>query len=567
MSMNGMNDRVDFESHESTVSGLLTSAGHLNSFDNSYGSTQFHSSVLYRGRTYQSASEALEAYIDNFEKKSPSTLRGESKLRLGSISKLSPTSVDSKKEVFRERHSFRDLDFPSWPLRRRIASDLDLESLTTDDLLEMPTDGSLPLTRSSVLQGSTQTQQRTGSHFNHNCSCTFTKYAPKVSPCYSEAWHHKRDDSFELFCGKDSYFPLNQTTGLKRSQFSQLGMVPQDKNKYLISSIPPTLPVDDCRIGKHYLPSVSQHNYPRWLTSQKSELGVSGISSIPELKYPGWVLDCDLGSDSCEHETLNEREYLLSTGFKIRCSNSRLHCGSAISTPKHKHFAIYSGRDQTFHKHTGRDLLRRAPALGKPNTMCTSQGVEGSDYSKPFRGEHIDLLIQKAERVHEVLSQQASNPQQNQGSPGTEDVLEAERSWENPPVTFKSPVPVGSSGEDFFEASNPAVTEDVYEDLFNSGHQRNHSGSSGISGGKHHGPVEALKQMLFSLQTVQQSFDDDDAEENKEIRKIPENMISQTLGLDFEEAPGNRSLQRALNHLKHLKDLVDDIGAKMEKEA
>ncbi|XP_060685066.1 lung adenoma susceptibility protein 2 isoform X2 [Hemiscyllium ocellatum] len=279
MSTIGMNDRVDFQSRESAVPGLLTSASHLNSLDHSYGTSHFHSSVLYGGKTYQSASQALEAYIDNFEKSS-STWRGTNKLHFRSISKPSPTSLDCKKE-----------------------------------------------------------------------------------------------------------------------------------------------------------------------------------------------------------------------------------------------------------------------------------------------GEHLDLLIQKAERFHEVLSQHVSNPEQNQGSPGTEDILEAERSWDNPPVTFKSPVPVGNSEEEFFEASNPTLTDDSCQDPLNTGHQRNHSGSSGISGGKHHGPVEALKQMLFSLQTVQQSFDDEDTEESKEIGKISERMMSQTLSLDFEEASGSRSLQRALNHLKHLKELVDDIGAKMEKEA
>ncbi|XP_072430245.1 lung adenoma susceptibility protein 2 [Chiloscyllium punctatum] len=567
MSVIGMNDRVDFQSRESAVPGLLTSVGHLNSLDHSYGTSHFHSSVLYGGKMYQSASQALEAYIDNFEKSS-STRRGTNKLHFRSISKPSPTSLDCKKEVFRERHFFRDLDFHSQPLRRRRASDPDLLSLTTDDLLEMPSDGSLPLTRSSVLQGSTQTQPRVGRHFAHN---TFTKYAAKVSPGYSGAWQHKRDDSFELHCGrKVGYRPLNQTAGLKPSPFSQPGTVPQERSKYMAPSIPPILPVDDCRIGKHNLHSVSQHNYPRWLTSQKSELGVSGISSIPELKYPGWLLDCDLGSDSCEQETLNKREYLLPTGYENGLSDPRLYSGCAINTPKHKHFANYSGRNRRFYKHKGHSIsgiLRRVPTHADWFAQCNSEEVEDSHCSKPFRGEHLDLLIQKAERFHEVLSQHVSNPEQNQGSPGTEDILEAERSWDNPPVTFKSPVPVGNSEEEFFEASNPTLTDDSCQDPLNTGHQRNHSGSSGISGGKHHGPVEALKQMLFSLQTVQQSFDHEDAEESKEIGKISERMMSQTLGLDFEEASGNRSLQRALNHLKHLKELVDDIGAKMEKEA
>ncbi|XP_032889280.1 lung adenoma susceptibility protein 2 isoform X4 [Amblyraja radiata] len=177
--------------------------------------------------------------------------------------------------------------------------------------------------------------------------------------------------------------------------------------------------------------------------------------------------------------------------------------------------------------------------------------------------EHIDLLIQKAEYVLDALSQQVRSQQENPGSPGTEEVLDADRSWDNPPITFKSPVPVGDSGEDCFDVSNPAQDNDIHHGHFNTYNQKNHPGSSGVSGRKHHGPVEALKQMLFSLQTVQQGFDEEPTEQQEEI---PENFTSQTQSLDFEEAPGSKSLQRALSHLKHLKGLVDDIGRKKNKE-
>ncbi|XP_067886780.1 lung adenoma susceptibility protein 2 isoform X2 [Heterodontus francisci] len=523
MSTIGMNDGMDFHSPESTVSRLLTSAGHLSSFDHSYGSTQFHSSILYGGRTYQSASQALEAYIDNFEKKLLSPLGSSNKPHLGRSSKPFFTSSQSKKEVFRERHSFKDLDFPSRPLRRRIASDPDLASLTTDDLLGMPPDGSLPLTRSSVLQCSTQSRQHLRSHLNHSCSYTFAKHAPKSSPEYSEDWRHERDDSFALLCGKVGYSPLKRTAGLKASRFSHLGMVPQEKDKYMTSSIPPSVPMDDCRFRKHRLDSISRQNYPRWLTSQKSELGVSGITSIPELKYPGWLQDCDLDSDTCDQEALNERKYPLSTRYETELTDSRLYSGSAGYTPKKKHFSNYlESADQTFHKHTehgiGGTLGSTALHIAR-FAHCNTEDVEDSHCSKPFRDEHIDLLIQKAERVLEALSQHMPSPQQNHGSPGTEEVLEADRSWDNPPVTFKSPVPVGHSGEDCFESSNPALIDDSLQDFLNTAHQ------------------------------------------------IPKNIMTQTQGLDFDEAPGNKSLQRALNHLKHLKELVDDIGGKMEREA
>ncbi|XP_067840814.1 lung adenoma susceptibility protein 2 [Heptranchias perlo] len=568
MSTIGMKDGMDFYSPESTVSGLLVSAGHLSSSDRSHGSTQFRSSILYGGRTYQSASEALEAYIDNFEKRLPSPARAANKLYLGSSSKQFSTSPCSKREVFKERHPFKDLDFPSRPLRRRIASDPDLASLTTDDLLGMPPDGSLPLTRSSVLRCLTQTDQHLGSHFDHRYPYTSTKHTPKSSPEYSEDWHR---NSFALLCEKTGYSQFNRTAGLKPSRVSHLGTSPREKDKYMTPSIPSSLPAEDCRFGKHRFDSNSWQNYPRWLTSQKSELGVSGITSIPELKYPCWLQDCDLESDSCGQKALNQREYPLSTRFETELTDSRLYSGTARYRPKNKQFANYlESADRTFQKHTERGVrstLRSTPLHATRFAHCNTEEVEDSHCSKPFRDDHIDLLIQKAEKVLEAFSQRMTSPQQNYGSPGTEEVLEADRSWDNPPVMFKSPVPVGNSGEDCFEASHPALIDDSLQDSLNTGHQRNRPGSTGISGGKHHGPVEALKQMLFSLQTVQQSFDDEHTEQHEEIRKIPENIMSQTHGLDFEGASGSKSLQRALNHLRHLKELVDDIGAKKEKEA
>ncbi|XP_038646453.1 LOW QUALITY PROTEIN: lung adenoma susceptibility protein 2 [Scyliorhinus canicula] len=557
-----MTDGMDLHSPES---GLFISPRHTDSFDRSYGSTQFHSSVLYGGRTYQSASQALEAYIDNFERKLVSSRGGTNKLHLGSSSKPFSSSPHRQKEVFRDQHSFRDLCLPSRSLRRRIASDPDLASLTTDDLLGMPPDGSLPLTRASVLQ--TQTQQHLGSQFNHSCSYTFQNLLQRSLRNILRIGITREMTALHCFVGKLDI--VHQTEQLASNNLDfHLGTVPRERDRYMTHSVFPSLPVNDCRFGKQKHDSIPQHNYPRWLTSQKAELDVSGITSIPDLKYPGWLQDCDLGSDSCDQEALNEREYLLSTRYKTELPGSRLYSSSARYVPKHKHFGNYLERDPAFHKHTELGFsgtLRRTPPHTTRFAHCNTKEVEDSHRNKPFRDDHIDLLIHKAEHALEILSQHMTSPEQNLGSPGTEEVLEADRSWDNPPVTFKSPVPVGNNGEDCFEASNPALIDNSHQDFLNTGHQRNLSGLSGISGGKHHGPVEALKQMLFSLQTVQQSLDDECTEE-QEIRKISENIMSQTHGLDFEEASGSKSLQRALNHLRHLKELVDDIGAKMEKE-
>ncbi|XP_069780025.1 lung adenoma susceptibility protein 2 isoform X5 [Narcine bancroftii] len=470
-----MNHGASFHSPDLILSKLLTNAGHQTDYHSHSSPQDFTSSVVYRGQMYQSASEALEAYIDNFEKKLSSSSERANKLHLGSSSNLFSTSPHNRREVFRQQN----LDFPMRPLQRRAGGDLDLMSLTTDDLLDLPPDGSLPLTQASVLQCLTKTKQPLRTQLQHN-SRTSAKQAPE----YSEDWRHRKDDSFALLSRKAGDRPLSFTTGPKpfRILHSVRGSRMQDK--YKDQSIPGPHSVEDCRFGHHKFNSRSWKNYPRWLTSQKSELDVSGISSVPEMKYPCWLQDCDIASD------LN--------------------------------------------------------------------GTDG------LTEDHIDSLIQKAENVLGVLSHPETSLEQYPGSPSTEEVLDAERSWDNPPVTFKSPVPVGNSGEDCCEASNPPKDDDSFLDSSYKCHQRKHSGLSEVSGRKHHGPVEALKQMLFSLQTVQQSFDSEHTEQHEEI---PKNVEPQTLDLDFEEAPGSKSLQRALSHLKHLKELVDDIGAKKKKEA
>ncbi|XP_051901556.1 lung adenoma susceptibility protein 2 [Pristis pectinata] len=564
MTANIMNNGMSFHSPDSTLSKLLTSTSHHSGY-RSHGSTQIPSSVLYRGKTYQSASEALEAYIDNFEKKLSSPTECASKLHLGSGPKLFSTSPHNRREAFRQQRSFKDLDFPIRPLGRRIGSDPDLMSLTTDDLLHLPPDGSLPLTRTSVLQCLTKTKQHLGTQLKHNSSYP----SVKPSPEYSENWRRRKDDNFVLLSRKAGDRPLNPTASLEPSRLLHSTRGPSKGDKYKAPIIQGVPSVEDSRLGDQKFNSLSRQNYPRWLTSQKSELGVSGISSIPELKYPGWLQDCDLGSDLNGSDALNGRMYPLGTQYETELVDSKLRSSADKGMPEHEHFACFShNEDQAFHNHTDPGTcasLQRIPwhIMHHTFTHYHTEEVEDSCCSKPFREDHIDLLIQKAEHVLEALSQHVTNLQQNCGSPGTEEILDADRSWDNPPVTFKPPVPVGNSGEDCFEASNPAQANDTLHDYLNTCHQKSHCGSSEVSGRKHHGPVEALKQMLFSLQTVQQSFENEHTEQQEEV---PENFMSQTQDLDFEEAPGSKSLQRALSHLKHLKELVDDIGAKKKKE-
>ncbi|XP_019496247.1 PREDICTED: lung adenoma susceptibility protein 2 isoform X4 [Hipposideros armiger] len=171
-------------------------------------------------------------------------------------------------------------------------------------------------------------------------------------------------------------------------------------------------------------------------------------------------------------------------------------------------------------------------------------------------GDKIELLILKAKRNLEHCTEELPNAMKQDDSPCSLDKLEAERSWENIPVTFKSPVPVNSDDSPQ-EASSTKCVKEFPEDFLNNDNQ-----NCTLSGGNHHGPVEALKQMLFNLQAVQESFNQNKTTEPKgEIKQVLEDDFSK-LQLKESMVPITRSLQKALHHLSRLRDLVDDTSGK-----
>ncbi|KAM4841225.1 lung adenoma susceptibility protein 2 isoform 4-T5 [Thomomys bottae] len=189
--------------------------------------------------------------------------------------------------------------------------------------------------------------------------------------------------------------------------------------------------------------------------------------------------------------------------------------------------------------------------LGRPGSLERNPNFQES--STPT-GDKIELLILKARRNLEQCSEELPMPVKKDNSPCSLDKLEAERSWDNVPVSFKSPVPVNSDSPQ--ETSKAKSARDFLEDFLNNDKQ-----SSTLSGGKHHGPVEALKQMLFNLQAVQESFNQNKTTETKEdINQDSEDFSK--VQLKENMIPITRSLQKALHHLSRLRELVDDTSGK-----
>ncbi|XP_069425433.1 lung adenoma susceptibility protein 2 isoform X6 [Ovis canadensis] len=283
-----------------------------------------------------------------------------------------------------------------------------------------------------------------------------------------------------------------------------------------------------------------EKNYPRWLTSQKSDLNISGITSIPDFKYPVWLYNQDLLPDTDSqriHQMCKEDQCSPRHSYQAQRTSrlmNKLDCFEYSFEPSNIAHSLSEDRG----------LLNEYKCGPEPSQcLCENPLLPGS--KKPFSGDKIELLILKAKRNLEHCTEELPKSMKKDDSPCSLDKLEAERSWENIPVTFKSPVPVNTDDSPQ-EIPKTKYANEFLEDFLNDDNQ-----SCTLSGGKHHGPVEALKQMLFNLQAVQESFNQTRTAEPKgEIKQISEDDLSK-LQLKESMAPITRSLQ----NFRKLQDL------------
>ncbi|XP_039111183.1 lung adenoma susceptibility protein 2 isoform X2 [Hyaena hyaena] len=261
-------------------------------------------------------------------------------------------------------------------------------------------------------------------------------------------------------------------------------------------------------------------------------------------------------SFSCRRKTVNDIDSIsLTTDDLLKLpadgSFSFAYVGSnhRISKKKKKCIGKLSSSDTEKNKN-----FQEPSALLCKNNLVTP--VLYTNINGKQCGDKIELLILKAKRNLEHCADESPKSMKKDDSPCSLDKLEAERSWENIPVTFKSPVPVNSDDSPQ-QTSRAKCTNEFLDDFLN-----NDNKSCTLSGGKHHGPVEALKQMLFNLQAVQESFNQNKtADLKEEIKQVSEDNFSQ-LQLKESMVPITRSLQKALHHLSRLRDLVDDTSGK-----
>lgn len=171
----------------------------------------------------------------------------------------------------------------SLPYRRQTTNDIDSISLTTDDLLKLPADGSFSLTYVGP---------------GHQISKKNKKCIGRLNSSNIGKNQNFQEPSTAM--GKDNLVtPVVHTNinGKQRGRLKNPKLV--NKNNKCISE--PSLSFSKKTSFKDSSEHSLEKNYPRWLTGQKSDLNVSGISSIPDFKYPVWLHNQDLLPDTNSH--------------------------------------------------------------------------------------------------------------------------------------------------------------------------------------------------------------------------------------------------------------------------
>lgn len=507
-------------SRESSISSLLASCSLSgSSSSNSDGSFQ------YKDQLYSSASEALQAYIDDFDLSrghpGANTDRVNIDGEVGNGLQLSSC-------VLTPHNAFASLDdtqdFNPLYYRREIINDMDSISLTTDDLLRLPADGCFSFTHVTP---------------DHRLKKKSKKYVGR-----QDSLDIKESPSFYAPKSKENTLPPYVYTNINGKKCGRPRTPkPINRQNKCVSESSLSFPKESSfkDRSEHSL----EKNYPRWLTSQKSDLNVSGVTSIPDFKYPVWLHNQDLLPDAHTPRVpklLNEDAYCPIHSYQTqrapRLLNRVGHLGYS-SDP--------SDLTDPFSECRG--------SVNELKCQCDNPLLPGPS-QKPFCGDKIELLLLKAKKTLKQSTKDLAKPAEKDDSPCSLDKLEAERTWENVPVTFKSPVPV-KADDSPPQSSRTQCANEHLEDFLNDYNQ-----SSTISGGKHHGPVEALKQMLFNLQAVQERFSRNlSAEPEEKTKQVSEDDFSE-LQMKENMIPITRSLQKALQHLSRLRDLVDDTSGR-----
>uniref|UniRef100_A0A1A8J1R8 Chromosome 18 open reading frame 54 n=2 Tax=Nothobranchius kuhntae TaxID=321403 RepID=A0A1A8J1R8_NOTKU len=358
-------------SPESTVTSLLSSSGHLRS---SLRPPEHDTAIRYRDKDYDSASAALDAYISDFDRSCQKcrSLTGSLVLCNGPSSPTKPRVGSLRnRDVLRERLTDRELDFLNLPVSSlRHRSNRDRYSMTTNELLSIPYDGSMPVTHTSAfVQGLPSWSE-----------------APRsFSPTFRPA--HRTSAGLD---NRAAPFHLNQTSDPIRPPSSS-----RCRGRAAMLN-----PAAGASSSAH---RAADLHIPHWLTSNKAELNCSEISSLPDLKYPAWIRRCDVS----EPDLWDERVSPPTGAPRLQSVEAELQrqkepadpppFTDSLKTPE-KQLVHHDSEFQSFH---GPPSLQRALhhlnrlklLLEEPSQIDREEGEEKEEDEGRYSSSSADRLV------------------------------------------------------------------------------------------------------------------------------------------------------------------------------
>ncbi|XP_040914542.1 lung adenoma susceptibility protein 2 [Toxotes jaculatrix] len=531
----------EFLSPESTVTSLLSSSGHLRS---SLLPPEHNTTFRYRDKDYDSASAALDAYIADFERSchNSGTVTGRVVLPHSPPSTPSRPRVNTlrNRDVLRESLTERELDFLNLPVSSlHHSGNRDRLSMTTDELLSIPYDGSMPVTHTSAFiqgllsqSGASQPRQTSSSAEHRACAGLSRSHAaPRPN-------HHH------------SHLIRTARTSRRRPGAAVLKTLDDLSS---VSSFKP----EHRAAGSEWAEPSSLLHLPHRFTRNKADPGSSGMSSVSEQKggssVEAWIQRCDRSKLPPPPESKLWDDH----GF-LPPAAPRTGAPSWVAELEEDDDA-----DQTCSQVDSQLTLRDLRLQFAEQISLLAAERKSSDIMETvFRDNRIECLIQKADQVLNSLSQscEGADSRADSVSPvNTEEQLLGSPSH-GPLFTL-----------DTAAAAAAAAAGGGTEALTDRGAQTLDCGLSGNSIWKQPGPVEALKQMLFRLQAVEGRLQQQEASaapaltdrpqmEQTPVKQRPEGEA------ELESFSGGPSLQRALHHLSRLKLLVEEPRKKHREE-
>ncbi|XP_060928166.1 lung adenoma susceptibility protein 2 [Limanda limanda] len=249
----------------SPVTSLMSNTGRLRS---SLRPPEHNSSIRYRNKDYDSASAALDAYIADFESSCQSCRFPAGGLVLPRSLRSTPSrprvSTLRNKDVLRESLTERELDFLSLPVSSlHHGANRDRLSMTTDELLSIPNDGTMPVTHTSAfIQGLVSQSAASQLH----CSSSFTK--PQLNHHHPQLTRSSRcrGRGAAMFKSHDNEFPsAHRAAGSEVTE---------------PSSVPP-----------HWSSSIPDRNSPAWVQPQLWD--DYSFPAAVRSRAPSWVAELE----------------------------------------------------------------------------------------------------------------------------------------------------------------------------------------------------------------------------------------------------------------------------------